>query len=1735
MKKRRFLITAAAINAAVIALLAIGAWRWVEWRTKSSGQAATVVKAQADENGALPTVRPIELIEAEVAPRNDDDFPAVWLTFNEAVEPDEITPFITFNHCLGPLKVVVEGHSPDKKRVLCRLNLSDISGQVKVNLKGGIEPLRLSSNITFSIPDQMALLRFEVDSPATGNSTISAIFSRLPKCKGAADFIKVEPEVPFTVHPYDAWGYRYGLSLYGAFEAGQVYTVTIEAGLTTDKGSSVDDVLRKRVVRKVQIPDRQPLFTLADSGRYLSPHGRMVVRAQSVNVSQCKVKLSRVLPNNAVFFGLREEDVLPYHYGWRVGSAVAGLEESLGEYKLNIDIERNKLEEFDIDLRQVAPGIGAGIYLLQLSDDYNREERIVVISDLGVSLRLSERELAAWVIGMAEGNPLDNAEVTLWSVKNREMATAHSGEDGTCKLTWQIDEEPFAVTVVRGEDRTYIPLNSTHGVSIQEKGGGRFFNAGDCDALLNTDRGVYRPGETIHLHALVRDSLLRAPQPFPVVARLKKPDRRTLSEIGVTLDDYGVVTNSFILPDSAPTGEYTLEVTLPGKKGAELGRTTLRVEDFAPPQLTVAVSGVPDNAAAEAHVVTVKSDYLFGRPGAGLEVALEVFFEDLAYTPQGWRGWVFGDKRRSFTAESIRLAAQRLDDGGYARFDVKPDPNWRPPAALRERVTATVLDSAGRPVSRHSEGIVHVYPHYVGLRASGGCDVEVAQEFGVDVALVKSDGTPLRLEQADDFEIILVREVWRPLIERNKKGRFNYSMVCESEEVEGDAPEFVIDGGLGRVKVSLPTAGQYQLIVRHKEGVVSSSIQMTAVQPGMRWWSWGGGRPDAIDLSWGKEGYQIGEVAELLVKAPFSGTLLLSIEGVNVKQQRTLMMRDNIETVMVPITAEMLPHVRCSVAVVRAAKPEEAWESHRAAGSIGLPLMMPTRELAVNCEAAETVQPGRMFDFKVKVNDSNGEPVVGRVVVAAVDEGILRMTGFAWQSPLAWFLAPRMVKISGYDLFSQLLPERESDKSGKVSHAAGDEAVELAALGQLSPVRGKRFKPVALWSGVVNSDSNGVAEVGFELPEFAGTLRLMVLAYDRERSGNAVTQVVVKRPFVLTTGLPRFLAPGDTCTLSAEVFNESGDEGEVTVTVKHEGPLGLHGDPVATMKLAAGGSGRAEWPIKGADGIGVAEVTMEVKAGDFEFSETTELPVRPASGRIMRSVMGSLGADETVALTVPDKLVPETVNWRLVLSGRQEVELAGAVQELLDYPYGCLEQTISRALPLIYLPDITHQALPGKISTEEVKMLINHALGRVLSMRGSDGLFTMWGVNGWSEGWEWGTIYAGQFLSEAYRAGYYVPYTELSATRAAVERILNNVVSSNDTNDPHWRREMNLKAEAAAMLSLGGKVPSGWLDRLFEVHRLLSTDAMAQVAQACARSGHTRRARTVLEFLGVPGRETRQGLNSEARTLALALLAWCEIDPESPVANEVVRRLNGLRIGGGWYTTQDNALAVMALGRYAKLTNKETRPFDARIEIAGDSRSCSENERLVLNGKAMPDEGVTIVNDGPGKCFYSLTAEGVPLALDDEREVAQGLVVRRTLLNEDGKVIESGKLSLGDSVIIKLTLTSHTAEENLIVTDLLPAGLEVESTDIGKREAQSYWAKISEEQGVCWDWLEHREVRDDRVVLFSGWVPGNASKCFYYRVRAVTAGSYIWPAVCAEAMYVPEMRASSGLGRLVIE
>ncbi|MGQ9592562.1 MAG: alpha-2-macroglobulin family protein, partial [Planctomycetota bacterium] len=588
-----------------------------------------------------------------------------------------------------------------------------------------------------------------------------------------------------------------------------------------------------------------------------------------------------------------------------------------------------------------------------------------------------------------------------------------------------------------------------------------------------------------------------------------------------------------------------------------------------------------------------------------------------------------------------------------------------------------------------------------------------------------------------------------------------------------------------------------------------------------------------------------------------------------------------------------------------------------------------------------------------------------------------------------------------------------------------------------------------------------------------------------------------------------------------------------------------------------------------------AVVPVRPSAAEETYAEAVEIPVRPPSPAIALGGSGKIAEGEPLAIR-PALARALAASYRLVVSRFPEVELANAIRYLVRYPYGCLEQTASSAFPLVYLRDLIERTgieVPPREDgagragdsssedrrrrlSEDIDRFVLAGIQRILDMQSPAGWCSMW--PGSSCPWPWGSIYAAHFLIEARAAGYPVPAAELDAlleyvrARAAAEEegsetdLLERAYGlyvlalaekpDLGTLDDLAAAAIAARESAAARGSPGSPQPNAGLD---------CPSAVYLLAAASYRAGRADRAQALLEG-AVPEprdvRDTGGALLSPARETAFLLSALLDVDPKSALVDPLVERLRTYRADGRWGTTQENAFAILALGKYARLLARGPGGAAAEVRI-GDAEpiairpDADDRASWTFEGGRPPEE-IRVSVSGPGTLFYSWTEEGVPLEPPAE-PVDSGIEVRRRYLDASGAPLDLANVRAGETVLVEISLRSDREARNVAVVDLLPAGLEVENPRLeGKSERvarliQSARTGASKDEDAAALEPAATSHRDDRVVAFVD-LPRGRRGILYHVCRAVTRGEFQVPPVRAEALYDPRIASVSGAGRMAI-
>ncbi len=1522
----------------------------------------------------------------------------------------------------------------------------------------------------------------------------------------AEDYVNVEPVVTYSFEPRST-----GLVIKGDFEAGKRYRVTLKKGLP----AGIAGVLEKTVSRSVWFPDRGEDIEFTYGGGYLSSKGMLLVPVKATNIKEAELTVYKLYPENIVEYVLTGEDSISY-----------GRATEISQQRLSFTGEANKYQEQLLDLRKLVGAEPAGVYSLSVRSVESRWERsaaVVAVSDLGITSRVDGDSVLCWVTALSTAKPAAGAEVELYSDRRQKIGSGITDEKGLCKVKFDRlpEGESAAVLVVRKDgDMSYLGLQRNMRRRGEEAASGRPYLSGGYEAYVAAERGVYRPGDTVHVAAFVRGKGVKMVKDMPLDIVLYRPDGKEYIRKRAECDELGRVVSSIVIPDNSLSGYYKLAVTIPGAK-TNIGSSSLRIADYIPQTLSMKLlpaAKIKFPGVEQRLELGVQVRHLFGSPAAGLKVTGKVECRTAMFESEGWKEYRFTPAELRQQKRKETLPEQMLGAEGEAEYSLECLRLDNAPV-VRQTVEITAHEKGGRTLSENIEQKFYPWKYYLGLRAPEG-ELKPNLEAVFELVVVGRDGRKYEQEVAWNAELYAVN--WSNVLRKQGDGMIGYDWSRKEkllQKISGSAT------ATQKIHVTPKEPGHYILKVK-ADGSYETVYEFFVA--GKNDDTWVRQDPDQLTLLPDSKLYKPGQKAKISLQAPFAGTALVCVEGATVLESRVVELKQGMNQLEFDVAAAWRPNVYVSVTLVRAVQAAEKWLPHRASGVVRLAVDCAEKKLQVAIAAAESVRPEQKADFKIKVLRADGTPAVNTAVIfAAVDNGVLKLDDFKPENPWDFFYACRRLDVGESDMYSRLAPELSAWKAVKTpAPGGGGQYVSEAVNRRLNPVKAKRVRTAVLYSGVLRTDAAGTVSVDFMMPEYIGELQLMVLAADGDRFGMAQQALPVKAPLMYRASWPRFLTPGDSFTVPLTLFNNTGKDGEVTIELAEAQNVELLDAASTKMPLKSEEQKTAYLKFR-AGSVGVAKSRIRIEMAGADFSREMELPVRPAAMFERKSKLTVISPSETKKIVVVGAYLPGSFKGNLVVTSNPVAEVSGQINYLLRYPYGCLEQTISRMLPLLYMPDLARIICPDAVGQQEVSTLMEAGIQRLRTMQTWGGGLAMW--PGGSDASEWATVYAADFMVEAEKAGYSVPEDLRAGAVNYITEQIGMWVGSTDTKG--FSDRLDLAAYAAYVLCRDGKPPHSWLASLEEEfernvnsgkHGMETARCYLAAAYLCC--GEAKAAREFLKSL--PGfaaaRDSGGTYNSPLRERAILLSTLLDVKPESPLIPELVLALK-VSFKDPWRaSTQENAFALQALGKYSRKMMIDT---EAKAIVTFDGDKEEFNSALGKSFKLVNSaENVAVTNNGKTPLYAYAFAEGVP-AEGTVQDEDSGMSLRRYITDSNGNRI-NGELKQGVLYRIHLEFTAPRALQDMVIVDMLSAGLEIENQDL--RGA----AILGSEQKHKGLKLVNLEKLDDRLLLFADLPEGRSE--YSYVVRAVSTGEFSWPAGDAAAMYDPAVFSVNGSGKLKV-
>ncbi len=1484
---------------------------------------------------------------------------------------------------------------------------------------------------------------------------------------------------------------------------GETYEARIRSGVP----SSVGELLPKNVDLTLYVRDRSPAVRFTGRNYVLPARGQNGVPLISVNTDEVEAELYRITDRgiaSAVVTGEFQRQL--GMGGFEDLTASKGIKVWSGSMPVASELNKDVTTAFPVS--EAVGTLQPGVYVLVAKPKDDKEldwgetnaTQWFVVSDLGISTISARDGVHVVVRSLATAEPVRGAKLDLIARSNEVLATAETDTNGYASFPGALargvgGSAPAVVTAQAGEtDYAFLDLTQA-AFDLSDRGVEGRPAPGPLDAFLVTERGVYRPGETVHATALLRTAEGRA-EGLPLTLVLERPDgaedrRALVSDMG----DGGRTWDAELL-DSATTGTWRLRAYADPKAPA-IGTATFLVEDYVPERLDLEIkSAAPFIAAAAPAQIDLTGRWLYGAPAGELTAGGQITVKASDSAPKGYADYRFGLADETFAPVRGPLAPVVTAKDGKGRIAAALPALPATSKSLEAQIAVTLREPGGRVIERALTLPVKAAGPRIGVKPLFGGSVGEGETAGFDVVvLTPEDARAARTALKWELSRLERRYQWF-----QEDGNWRYETITGTTRVADGEVEATPEAA-ARIAAKV-NWGEYRLEVSAVDGA-ATSVEFDA--------GWNASAPadtpDALPVAFDKPSYTPGATAQLRIDSAFAGTATVAVVDQTVKSVSTVQVAAGGATVPGKVGADWGAGAYVLVSLARPLDEKASRMPGRAVGLAWLTADAAPRTLQLALNAPAEARPRETMTLPVSVpNVASGETV--RVVVAAVDVGILNLTGYKAPKPTAWFYGQRALGAEMRDLYGQLIDGMRAERGALRS--GGD--MPDAGLKGTPPTQA----PLALFSGIVEVGPDGRAEVSFDLPQFNGQVKVMAMAWSRDRVGEAEADVTVADPVVVTAAMPRFLATGDTSRVKLDVHNAKGAAGAYRLAIAAEGPLKATGAAERTLTLAADGRAALEVPLQGT-GTGPATLTLTLTGPDgASYDQSLALTVRPAQPEVTRRVPVAVSNNQAViGGDLVAGFLPGTSRVTVSAGPLSSLDVAGRLAALDRYAYGCSEQIASRAMPLLYVSELDATGLFAGVPVED---RVREAVTRVLSRQDSTGSFGLWSTG---SGDLWLNAYVADFLTRAREKGYTVPDTALSL---ALNNLKNTLGYMGDVED-------NGGADAAYahyVLTRNGRGRIGDLRYIADakLDALATPLARAQIGAGLAILGDKARAERAFasarDLLDQSDdSDARLDYGSALRDGAAMLALASETDVAASIVPAVSRRVDGLAAEPRTLSTQENAWMVLAARAFKAQAEK------ARITVGGASVS-GQFERD-FGGLEITAAPVRIASAGPDPLKLSVTVSGNPA--EPEEAAEEGFVLERTYYTTEGVETDPSTVAQNSQLVVVLTVTEPEPREGrVLVVDHLPAGFEIDNPRLLKSGDTDAFSWLPEDGGP-----EHAEFRDDRfVAAFDRTQGGEESYSAAYVVRAVAPGSYAHPGATVEDMYRPERFARTQAGRVEV-
>lgn len=1503
------------------------------------------------------------------------------------------------------------------------------------------------------------------------------------------------------------------------------------------------DVMGTNYSKRIDFDPINPAVKFSKNGTILPSSNNLKINFEAANLKKVDVKIYKIYQNNVLQF-LQDNEINGNQNLKKVSQPVA---KSTLELKQNELLDYTKWNTYALDLSKIiAPEPGA-IYRVEFSFqkkyslfkcadsteevtseeeeqeeedvnysgeggyDYYYEEDYewrqsqdpctdyyyyntkvstnILATDLGViAKRGTNKSVTIAVSDIVSTNPVGGAKVELFNYQQQKLATAITNGDGMANF--DLKRYAYFAIVTKGSNCTYVKLDDELSLSVSNFDvSGETLQKG-IKGFIYGERGVWRPGDSIHLSFILNDNANKIPLGHPIKFRWNDPTGKTIFQTIQKVNALNHYAFGIATQNSAMTGNWEAMVSVGGAQFYK----SIKIETIKPNRLKIKNSfNQTVLSASQKNYNTIQVLWMHGAVAKDLKTEVQAKFSQQLTTFKGYAQYVFDDPTRSFSTEEVNVYSGKVNQEGKVTIPIDPTLQGQAPGMLNAAFITKVYENGGDVSTDVSAVKYSPYPTYVGIKTPEPNKyglLETGKNNHFEFVTLGENGAPKRVNGLQ-VKVYKVDSRWWWDASSDDLSSYNtgtsttaYKSYVVNTDGSGRASlNFVVpeqDWGRYLVRVIDPNDG-------HATG---QTVFLDYPYWSERSKNTDGKEATMLRFSTDKKEYKVGETAKVFFPSSEGGRALVSIEnGSKVVTSFWVKTKKEETQVDLNITAAMAPNVYLNITMLQPHASTKNDSPIRMYGIVPISVVDEGTILEPQITMPEVLRPEQKV--AIKVQEKKGKAMT--YTIAVVDEGLLDLTRF--KTPNAWdsFYAREALGVRTWDIYDDVIGAY-GGKVNQVFAIGGDQD-----LGASQTKKANRFKPVVMYFGPYQLDKGDSKIHQIKLPKYIGSVKTMVVAANAENNayGMAEKATPVKSPLMVLASLPRKISPAEKVTLPVTLFATEKHIKNVTVQVKTNNAVRLASASAQKLYFASPDEKMAYFDLVVGNTTGIGKIQVIATSGKEKSVYEVEIDVSNPNPVTTSFIDATLEAKSNKKLVWKNFGVAGSNKAMLEISSIPTIDFGRRLDYLIQYPHGCVEQTTSSVFPQLYLTDVIDLDPSRKVS---IQRNVAAAMERLTSFQLANGGFSYWPGN--SEADDWGTSYAGHFLLEAEKKGYALPINFKNKWIAYQQKIAKQ-----------WRFESQYQNDLGQAyrlytLALAGTADLASMNRLRETKNI-SNESKLRLAATYALIKQNSVGLTILAKTNISESYSPYfyySYGSEDRNRAMTLETLILLGQKQKAFTTAVRLAKNLS-SNNWMSTQTTAYSLYAMAKFAKYNGG--KGIDIQFVSNGKMTKIVSNKTIAQRNLSViaPSNAVTIQNNKNNTLFVRVVASGI-LPVGQEKVMRSNVVASVVFKDRKGNVANVGNLKQGTELIAEVVVTNEKGEfvPNIVLTQILPSGFEIVNT------------RYTDYGNATENLADYIDIRDDRANYYFG-LKARETRTFKMLINASYLGTYYLPGVQCEAMY----------------